>query len=154
MLNTALQTQTNEPRPGQVLNAIGRWIDLVLFTASIAFVIAQRDYGWRFRIGMAIAAFGIVFWATARVQLGSSFSVDAQAKKLVATGLYSKIRNPIYLFGGIGYLGLVLALGNWPVLALFVVLYSYQIPRIKKEERVLEQAFGEEYRQYKVRTWF
>jgi protein-S-isoprenylcysteine O-methyltransferase Ste14 len=58
------------------------------------------------------------------------------------------------VFGGIGYVGLFIALGNWPALALFLVLYSYQIARVKKEARVLEQAFGEQYRRYKTRTWF
>jgi hypothetical protein len=63
----------------------------------------------------------------------------------VKTGLYSKIRNPIYIFGGLGY-DLFMALCNWPALGLVFVLYSHQIPGVKKEERVLEQAFGEEYR--------
>ena len=103
---------------------------------------------------MAVAAFGISLWALARVQLGSSFSVTPQARRLVTTGLYSKFRNPIYLFGGIGYLGLFIALGNWPALALFAVLYSYQIPRVKREEKVLEAAFGEQYRRYRASTWF
>ena len=138
----------------KTLSAALRYIDASIFTAFTAFVIAQRDYGVRFQIGMSIAALGITLWAVARIQLGSSFAITAQAKKLVTTGLYSKIRNPIYVFGGIGYVGLFIAVGNWPALALFLVLYSYQIARVKKEARVLEQAFGEQYRRYKARTWF
>jgi len=72
----------------------------------------------------------------------------------VTTGLYSRIRNPLYIFAGLGYLGLFIALGNWVALALFLVLYSYHVPRVKKEERALEQAFGDVYRRYKARTWF
>jgi protein-S-isoprenylcysteine O-methyltransferase Ste14 len=137
-----------------LLNAFFRYIDAFIFTAFTIFVVWQRDYGARFWIGMAIAAAGISLWALARVQLGSSFSVTPQARRLVTTGLYSKFRNPIYLFGGIGYLGLFIALGNWVALALFVVLYSYQIPRVKREEKVLEAAFGERYRRYRASTWF
>jgi hypothetical protein len=55
---------------------------------------------------------------------------------------------PAYL-----YLRLFMALGNWVALALFLVLYSYQVPRMKKEERVLEQAFSDVYRRYKSNTW-
>jgi protein-S-isoprenylcysteine O-methyltransferase Ste14 len=131
-----------------------RYIDAVIFTAFAAFVVSRRDYGLRFFIGMAIAAVGIALWALARIQLGSSFAVKAEAKKLVTTGLYSKIRNPVYLFGGIGYVGLFVALGSWTTLGVFLLLYTYQIPRIKKEERVLEQAFGDDYRRYKASTWF
>jgi protein-S-isoprenylcysteine O-methyltransferase Ste14 len=156
-LPAMLAPETTVPRAPsymRILSAALRYIDAFIFTAFTAFVIAQRDYSVRFRIGMSIAALGIALWAVARIQLGSSFAITAQAKKLVITGLYSKVRNPIYVFGGIGYVGLFITLGNWPALALFVVLYSYQIARVKKEERVLEQTFGERYRRYKAGTWF
>jgi protein-S-isoprenylcysteine O-methyltransferase Ste14 len=80
--------------------------------------------------------------------------VGPQARRLVTTGLYSKFRHPIYLFFGIGCLGLLIALGNWLVLALFLAVNSFQIPRIRKEEKVLESAFGESYGRYKAKTWF
>lgn len=137
-----------------VLSGVVRNMDAVFIAAFTAFVVAQRDYGVRFWIGMTIAAMGIFLWALARVQLGSSFSVSAQARRLVTTGLYSKFRNPIYLFGGIGYVGLFIALGNWIVLAAFLALYTFQIGRVKREEKVLEAAFGDEYRRYRARTWF
>ena len=136
------------------LSRIIRYIDAFILTAFAVFVVWQRDYGVRFWIGMTIAAIGMFLWGLARVQLGSSFSVSAQARKLVTTGLYSKFRNPVYLFGGIGYVGLFIALGNWPALALFVVLYSLQISRVKREQKVLEAAFGEQYRRYRASTWF
>jgi len=131
-----------------------RYIDLVLFALYTAFVISRRDFSTRFAVGMAIFAAGFSLWATARIQLGASFTVRPEAKKLVTHGLYSKIRNPIYLFGLIGYVGLFIAWGNWILLAIFLLLNSLQILRIKKEERVLEDAFGDEYRRYKASTWF
>ena len=138
----------------KILNEILRYIDAILFTVFIVALIARHDYSLRFFMGMAVATFGIALWGVARVQLGSSFAVKAEAKKLVTTGLYSRIRNPVYLFGGIGYLGLFMAWGSWIAVIIFLIFYSYQIPRIKKEEQVLEQAFGEEYRRYKASTWF
>jgi|SRR5215472_9595646 len=131
-----------------------RYMDAVLFAIFIAFVISRSDHSARFFIGMGIAILGISLWALARVQLGSSFAVKAEARKLVTTGLYSRFRNPVYLFGGIGYLGLFIAWGKWIAVLLFLIFYSYQIPRVKKEEKVLEQAFGEDYRRYKASTWF
>lgn len=136
------------------MNNILRYVDAVGFTVFIVLVISRHDYGGRFFVGMAIAVVGIGLWATARIQLGSSFAVTAQAKKLVTHGLYSKIRNPVYLFGGIGYVGLFIAWGSWRWLGVFLLFYTYQIPRIKKEERVLEEAFGDEYRRYRASTWF
>ncbi len=128
---------------------------IVLIPAFAASVVARGDYGLRFWIGMAVGAFGIALWGLARLELGSSFAVRAEAKKLVTTGLYSRIRNPVYVFGGIGYLGLFIALGNWTAVAVFVVVYVfYQGARIRKEERILTDAFGEEYCRYKAWTWF
>jgi protein-S-isoprenylcysteine O-methyltransferase Ste14 len=50
-------------------------------------------------MGLTIATIGLVLWISARLQLGQSFTVRARATALVTTGLYSKIRHPIYLFG-------------------------------------------------------
>lgn len=137
------------------LARIPRYIDFVLIPLFAAAVISRKDFGVRFFIGMAIAVFGIAMWLTARIQLGSAFAVTAQAKHLVTTGVYSKVRNPIYFFGGIGYVGLLIAWGNWFALGAFFLVYlSYQIARVRREERVLEDAFGDEYRNYRARTWF
>jgi protein-S-isoprenylcysteine O-methyltransferase Ste14 len=89
----------------------------------------------------------------ARFQLGRAFSVRAQASSLVTRGLYSRFRNPIYLFGEIAYLGLAVAWGQWIGYFLVAVSWVAQLLRIRKEEAVLEQAFGEEYRRYKATTW-
>lgn len=135
-------------------NAVPKHGDLVVFLGFAALDIAYGRRGLRWNMGMAIAATGFLLWATARVQLGESFSVTAQAKALVTAGLYSKIRHPVYLFGGLGYLGLFIAWGSWWLTIAFAVLQALQIRRIRKEEKVLEEAFGKEYRSYKRQTWF
>ena len=91
---------------------------------------------------------------TARLQLGASFSIQAKAKKLVTTGLYSKIRNPIYVFAEFFLIGLGLMLGLWPLPVVAILLIPIQVARARKEEQVLAAAFGEEYERYKARTWF
>lgn len=104
--------------------------------------------------GVVIAVPAIVLWFVARVQLGKSFSVRPKAKELVIHGLYSKIRNPIYLFGTLFILGIILYVGRREYLLIFVVLVPMQLIRIKKEEKVLEAKFGDAYREYKKATWF
>jgi len=105
-------------------------------------------------VGAVMAAVGMALLLTARVQLGRSFSVSAQARKLVTTGLYSKIRNPIYVFSALMLCGLAITIGRPWLLLLLLVLVPLQIVRARKEEQVLEQAFGEEYVRYKAGTWF
>ena len=104
--------------------------------------------------GMCSMIAGFVLWTTARVQLGKSFTVSAQAKQLVTGGLYSRIRNPIYVFGSCVIVGLILVLGRPMFLLIFLVVIPLQIWRARKESSVLEAAFGEEYRKYRAATWF
>jgi protein-S-isoprenylcysteine O-methyltransferase Ste14 len=104
--------------------------------------------------GLCLLAVGFVMWTVARFQLGNSLTVTAQAKQLVTRGLYSKIRNPIYVFGSCVIAGLILALTRPVWLLVFVVIIPLQIWRARKEAQVLEGTFGEEYRRYRAATWF
>jgi protein-S-isoprenylcysteine O-methyltransferase Ste14 len=135
-------------------------------TTAVHLVLALLGGGpvcWSFRglpwtasrlLGLALAISSLSLWLTARIQLGRSFAVRAQAKELVTHGLYSKIRNPIYLFGSLCLAGLCLLL-NQPIgLLVLLVVAPLQAMRARKEARVLEEKFGDAYRQYRARTWF
>jgi protein-S-isoprenylcysteine O-methyltransferase Ste14 len=104
--------------------------------------------------GAAIAGVSLVLLIVARLQLGAAFSVQAKAKKLVTTGIYSRIRNPIYVFSAMFLVGIVIVLERWLLLLPIAALIPMQIARARKEERVLAAAFGEEYARYKAATWF
>ena len=130
------------------------WTDVVFFLCIGMFMLSPPAENLRYLLGTGIAVIGFALWMLARAQLGKSFSVTVQAKKLVTTGLYSKFRHPIYLFGGVAFAGLFIAWGKPYPLSGFLVIYSTQILRIRNEETVLEQAFGDDYRRYRARTWF
>lgn len=103
---------------------------------------------------MALVVVGIGFIAVARYQLGKSFAVRAQAHELVTRGLYSKIRNPIYVFGIVTFIGVALIMQmRAPCIAL-VLIIILQTLRARREARVLEAAFGDAYREYRRKTWF
>jgi protein-S-isoprenylcysteine O-methyltransferase Ste14 len=104
--------------------------------------------------GVCMIAVGFSMWALARKQLGASFSVQAKATALVTHGLYSRIRNPIYVFGSIMIAGLLLFFLKPEGLLIFLVIIPMQIIRARKESAVLEAAFGDQYREYKRHTWF
>lgn len=131
------------------------WFDLPVLLGFAA-AIARYSWAWDARhvIGMAVAAIGFLLWFTARLQLGGSFAVLPKAHELVTRGLYSKFRNPIYLFGGLAYGGLIIAWGKAVPIIIFFVFYPlYQFLRARKEAEVLEKKFGDEYRRYKASTW-
>src|SRR5581483_8623138 len=104
--------------------------------------------------GIIIAVPAMVLLLTARFQLGRSFSVSPQARKLVTRGLYSKIRNPMYVFSALLVLGFLLTLQRPLLFLILVVLLPTQIIRARQEAKVLEETFGEEYREYRKKTWF
>jgi protein-S-isoprenylcysteine O-methyltransferase Ste14 len=105
-------------------------------------------------VGFCIAVPAAVLLFTARWQLGRSFSVTPQARELVTWGIYSRIRNPIYVFSALLLLGVLIALQHRYALLLLLVLIPIQVTRAHQEAKVLEAKFGEEYRNYRKGTWF
>jgi len=136
---------------------------LVVFTAvQIAAVVAlfwflvtmKGSWGAKRYAGTALVVVGAAFIAVARYQLGKSFSIRPEARELVTSGLYSKIRNPIYMFGIVMIVGVILAVQK-PALWIFLVAVVVgQTLRARREARVLEAAFGDAYREYRRKTWF
>jgi len=130
---------------------------LAIFVVFVVFVgvwVAHQPLTPMRLVGIAIALPCALLLMVARMQLGSAFSVEAKASKLVRTGLYSRIRNPIYVFGGLTIIGLLLLAGQPILLLLLLVLIPLQVVRIRREEKVLAEKFGAEYEEYKRGTWF
>lgn len=132
---------------------------LSILAAAVAFgfiVFRFADRAWPAHqiVGLAIAIPAFCLWVLARVQLRKSFAVTAQARQLVTHGLYSRLQNPVYVFGALLIVGLIVLSGQIRFLLLFVILIPLQWVRIRNERRVLEEKFGEAYRDYRRRTWF
>jgi protein-S-isoprenylcysteine O-methyltransferase Ste14 len=104
-------------------------------------------------VGLCIAIPSFALFILARIQLGRSFSVEAKATALVTTGLYSRIRNPIYFFGAMMMVGVIVWADKPLLFLVFVILIPLQIYRTRQEERVLTEKFGEAYLEYKRKTW-
>ncbi len=105
-------------------------------------------------VGLALGLVGLSGVIVARFTLGRSFSIRAKATALVTTGIYSRVRNPIYVSGVICLIGIVVMVGKPSLLLILVVIIPMQIVRARREARVLEEKFGDEYREYRRRTWF
>ncbi len=104
--------------------------------------------------GFVIVIPAFVLFALARIQLGRAFSIQAKATTLVTTGIYSRIRNPIYVFGSLMAVGIIIWVNDPRLLLIFAVIIPMQIYRSRKEEQVLEKKFGAAYLEYKRKTWF
>ena len=104
--------------------------------------------------GVVLGLPSLALLVVARIELGGAFSVRPKAQALVTHGLYSRIRNPIYVFGTLTIVACFLYIRQPLCIFLLLVLIPLQMYRARQEEKILEAKFGEEYRQYKVRTWF
>jgi protein-S-isoprenylcysteine O-methyltransferase Ste14 len=104
--------------------------------------------------GAVTAGTGYVLVCLARIQLGASFSVRPQAKELVTRGLYSRLRNPMYLCLALMLLGLILVFHVPWLFVILAVLVVSQTFQARREAAVLQQKFGQAYLDYRHRTWF
>jgi len=131
------------------------WLPLVLGLYAVYFVFVHgpgpRDaVRW---VGLAVCLVGLSGVILGRYTLGRSFSIAPKATALVTTGIYSRIRNPIYVSSTIFILGLVVMMrrASWLALLLIIII-PMQIIRARQEARVLEAKFGDAYREYRKRT--
>lgn len=96
-----------------------------------------------------------LFWRS-HADLGQNWSVSLELReghRLVTDGVYRTIRHPMYAsiwLWGIAQ-GMLLQnwLVGWGVIPVFAAMYGLRTPR---EERLMLDAFGDEYRRYMRRT--
>ena len=106
--------------------------------------------------GIALMLLGISIRWSAIYALGEYFTGKVsvlESQHLVQGGLYRHVRHPAYAGSLLAYLGMGLALANWIsfVMIFFPILLA-ALYRMQVEERVLREAFGDEYADYSSRT--
>jgi len=128
----------------------------VVVVLLYAFVPGVRERPWSATriLGAIAAGTGFVLVCVARIQLGASFSVRPQAKELVTRGLYSRLRNPMYLFVDLTLFGLILVFELPWLFVLLAGLAVFQTIQARREAAVLTEKFGQAYLDYRNQTWF
>jgi len=100
-------------------------------------------------VGYLLLLPGLILWGTAVIQLMTGFSKG----KLVTTGAYGVVRNPIYSSVTFFILPAVaLMMLTWVYFVASVFLYVGVMIFIGKEEKQLTKAFGKEYEDYIARV--
>jgi len=125
----------------------------VAIVATLALAGTSMDQASRIVISSIVDLPSFVLIIISRRQLGKLLSIMPQARALVTTGLYSRIQHPMYIFLDLFLVALIIAL-NCPIdlfaWGIFVVTQTLQSQR---EERVLAASFGDDYADYRSRTW-
>lgn len=127
---------------------------LLLASTYFTYVLMYEDVYVHHWVGLVLALVAFILWVMSRVQLGNSFTLAPHAKFLVRSGIYSRLRHPVYYFSILAVVGI--SIFSWSLFMLIplVILIVVESIRIKQEEKILLQKFGEEYIQYKKGTWF
>jgi len=132
------------------------WLPMVagLLILGSIFRSVPEPYALTRLTGLVVALTCLSGVILSRYTLGRSFSIAPKATALVTSGIYSRIRNPIYISGMIFLIGVALIVERPKLLAVLLVLIPMQIIRARREAAVLEAKFGDAYREYRKRTWF
>jgi protein-S-isoprenylcysteine O-methyltransferase Ste14 len=110
---------------------------------------------WLRWVGIALGLVSFVLYAWSQATLGKAWSPHLQMRQehaLVTTGPYTRIRHPIYLALLAFLTGIALVTANWFFIALLVVSIVVLALRIPKEEQMMIEDFGQEYKAYMART--
>ena len=143
------------------------WLNIIIIAAAVGAAgmlsgAFSNAAAWQFgSAGLAVAGL-IVMWAGlvvriwAIVVLGGSFRTTVEVdtgQKVVDSGPYRWVRHPSYTGIVLLMAGLGLVYGNWPALAVLLVLPTgVLIYRIFVEEAALTEVIGRAYTDYAART--
>jgi protein-S-isoprenylcysteine O-methyltransferase Ste14 len=105
-------------------------------------------------LGVVLIVTGVGIALFAFFGLGRALTASPIPKpdgQLVTTGLYARVRHPIYFGLLLAALGIVLDAGWWPQLAIATMLYVLLNIKASFEEQLLNERYPE-YRNYAAKT--
>ncbi|MEH6720691.1 MAG: protein-S-isoprenylcysteine O-methyltransferase [Aurantimonas endophytica] len=111
---------------------------------------------WQIGLGAAAMVLALVLFRKTHKALGRMWSVSLDIREkheLVTSGIYRRLRHPMYTAFWTMALAQALLVPNWIAgLAGLVGFGTLFFFRIGPEERMMEETFGEAYRDYRQKT--
>lgn len=131
--------------PGYAILILMSWFPLKVNISEILYV----PGAYLTIAAVILIGIGIIILALANVEIKKALKVN----RLITKGLYSRIRNPMYT-SHIFFImpGVCILINNaWVFLSVFFTYFIFLL-LIAKEEKDLEDNFGNEYLRYKARS--
>jgi len=132
-----IHTLFNNKKARKTLLKLRVPLGLILFVL-LSKIINLDFFFW----GLSISVFGEVFqvWCMSTIKT---------KKKLTIVGPYMFMRNPMYIGRFFLIFGIILMTGNpWLMSGFTILYYFYMVNRVKREELILSELFGEAYEDY------
>lgn len=133
--------------------ALGAPVAALLHWPGGTLLFASRPLHW---IGAAFVVLGTIGTLCAQLSMGDSWRVgvdEGEQTRLVTTGLFAWVRNPIFSFMGLSHLGLVLLVPNTiSLLGAAVAVVGIELQVRAVEEPYLQATHGTAYLEYAARV--
>ena len=154
----------------EMMHAEGKIFAVIYFTSSVYMLILLPLYllfpsffllfqmpfpNWLRWFGVGLGFLSIPFLLWVHYVLDEEWSITLKFQtdhKLVTSGPYRKIRHPMYIALIVYELSWVLVSASLLFLVYYVITVLLMLVRIPKEEQMMLEKFGEEYRTFMKRT--
>jgi len=128
---------------------------VALYTPLLDFALYEPTWV-AFVIGVLAMALGVYVFYRAHADLGAYWSPTLEVRdghELITTGIYGRVRHPMYTAIFLICIGQALLLENWLAgvagLVAFTALY---VLRVAREEKMMIDQFGDAYQSYAAHT--
>jgi protein-S-isoprenylcysteine O-methyltransferase Ste14 len=110
---------------------------------------------WIKYIGIMFCCIGLIIFLSALISFGNAWRIgidENNSNELKTNGIFKYSRNPIFLFMDLYFIGIMLIYPNivFTIVAICTVIGLHL--QIVREEKFLQNKFGERYREYKKET--
>lgn len=122
-----------------------------------AYPVLLLPEGWlQFVVAVPLIVLGVALTGRSLKRFGVAGTderYEEPSSAIVTDGPYARTRNPMFLSATLVYLGVGVAVNTaWALAGLIVWIVYLQFGVIRREERYLENRFGDEYTSYKRRV--
>src|SRR5215207_3043211 len=129
-----------------ILYAVTDWLDFANYGLPL----------WARWLGVVLAGGALFIFWRAHADLGLNWSPTLEIREkheLITRGIYRIIRHPMYASQWLLAIAQPLLLPNWIAGFLnLLVFIPFYLLRVKAEEQMMVESFGEQYRDYMQRT--
>lgn len=139
------------------LAGLGLWLSVLaylVFPASIQRTTMPLP-SWLRWAGLGVGVLGVPLGYWTLVSLGKNLTDTVVVRKtanLVTSGPYRWVRHPFYVTAGVLVISVTLLTANWLIGLSGPVVLTLLVVRTAKEEQMLIDRFGDDYRHYMART--
>lgn len=141
----------------ELISCVGNGFDGIGDLASTLGIVVRRPWSLSVPVlvGFALIVMGFVILLVAHLTIGRFHTPTVAIRKdhrLITHGIYRVIRHPIYLGVLVIAVGIPVYSSSLPGLVMMVVLIPIFLNRIRMEEHLLIEEFGDAYRRYRETT--